>query len=185
MATGSKMKKHRSRGGRPPLDLRGKRFGKLVASRRRRDGKWLCECDCGKRTVVYRGALTSGHTQSCGCLRREQSGNSRTKRERMLRHGGREQTVRAWADEVGINPRTLIARLDRGWKTARALYQPTEPPSRWLRAGDEKLVRLAQVTAERVLDPTTRSDLKLLIEELGRRLARRKVRRKKTKGKRK
>jgi hypothetical protein len=29
---------------------------------------WLCQCKCGKHTNVRTALLTSGHTQSCGCL---------------------------------------------------------------------------------------------------------------------
>lgn len=31
--------------------------------------RWACECSCGAAVVVSHGALTSGHTKSCGCLR--------------------------------------------------------------------------------------------------------------------
>lgn len=40
---------------------------------------WLCECKCGKRTVVASCSLVNGLTKSCGCLRREMA------RERMER----------------------------------------------------------------------------------------------------
>jgi hypothetical protein len=33
--------------------------------------KWECVCECGKKTIVFRGGLRSGTTQSCGCLRDE------------------------------------------------------------------------------------------------------------------
>jgi hypothetical protein len=45
--------------------------------------RWVCECDCGKASLVRDDRLKSGTTRSCGCLRAEKS------RERMLRHGGR------------------------------------------------------------------------------------------------
>jgi hypothetical protein len=32
---------------------------------------WECLCDCGNITYVRTNCLTSGHTRSCGCLRRE------------------------------------------------------------------------------------------------------------------
>lgn len=54
-------------------DLTGQRFGKLTVLKRQgsnRHGKatWLCQCDCGMQSVVATGQLTSGMTQSCGCL---------------------------------------------------------------------------------------------------------------------
>lgn len=53
-------------------DLRGMRFGRLVAveqTEERKHGKvlWLCKCDCGKLCSVMSTRLVSGHTTSCGC----------------------------------------------------------------------------------------------------------------------
>lgn len=65
---------------RKVIDLTGQRFGKLVVLRMSEDyigtdGKkrfnWVCKCDCGN-TIITRGySLKSGHTQSCGCLKRD------------------------------------------------------------------------------------------------------------------
>lgn len=52
-------------------DITGQRFGRLVAvervGSRSNQSLWLCQCDCGKTTVVSMGNLKSGHTASCGC----------------------------------------------------------------------------------------------------------------------
>lgn len=65
------------------MNFEGKRFGRLVvtteAERRGARRMWNCLCDCGKPTTVAQGQLTSGRTQSCGCLHREQLGDSRRK----------------------------------------------------------------------------------------------------------
>ena len=64
------------------IDLTGQRFGRLLVIRevgRTKGGKvtWLCRClgkngdDCGKEVVSTVDHLRDGHTQSCGCLRRE------------------------------------------------------------------------------------------------------------------
>lgn len=62
---------------RGPNDLTGKRYGilsvvGLAQPRRIPSGKkvyfWRCVCDCGNETEVSSAHLTSGHTQSCGCL---------------------------------------------------------------------------------------------------------------------
>ena len=53
-----------------PIDVSGQRFGRLVLLERR-GVNYLCQCDCGKETIVYRGNLTGGVTKSCGCLRKE------------------------------------------------------------------------------------------------------------------
>lgn len=54
-------------------DLTGKRFGYLTAIKqigqgKRKDFLWLCKCDCGGEIIVSTNNLTSGNTQSCGCL---------------------------------------------------------------------------------------------------------------------
>lgn len=59
-------------------DLTGRRFGRLTVIKEyelnyllSENKKWRCVCDCGNEVVVQRGALTSGSTQSCGCLQKE------------------------------------------------------------------------------------------------------------------
>lgn len=50
------------------VDLTGQRFGRLVAvsydARRR---KWLCQCDCGKTSLIACTYLTNGSRTDCGC----------------------------------------------------------------------------------------------------------------------
>jgi hypothetical protein len=55
-----------------PVDLRGRRFGRLVAvapTTERRGGQvmWHCECECGGFVKVRSNALIGGNTRSCGC----------------------------------------------------------------------------------------------------------------------
>lgn len=57
------------------LDLVGKKFGRLtVVSRSDSDkhGKtrWNCICDCGIDCIINGSCLKSGHTKSCGCLKK-------------------------------------------------------------------------------------------------------------------
>jgi hypothetical protein len=56
------------------LDLRGQRFGRLLAVDRVESGgghaRWLCRCDCGASHITTAGNLRSGHAKSCGCLSR-------------------------------------------------------------------------------------------------------------------
>lgn len=62
-------------------DYTGERYGKLtvleyVGTKRYRNGRatqWLCQCDCGNKTVVDSVSLKTGNTVSCGCHRRELS----------------------------------------------------------------------------------------------------------------
>ena len=60
---------------RQRVDLTWQRFGRLVAIRdvgqtKAGDRIWLCRCDCGNKTRVAAGNLRTGHTRSCGCLKR-------------------------------------------------------------------------------------------------------------------
>jgi hypothetical protein len=54
-------------------DLKGQRFGKLVALDKERSNTksgraiWLCTCDCGNLTKVLSSNLIHGITKSCGC----------------------------------------------------------------------------------------------------------------------
>lgn len=67
--------------GVPGLDITGLRFSRLIAiepapSRHfpksgNTKSYWLCECDCGTRKIVATGQLRSGHTKSCGCIKRD------------------------------------------------------------------------------------------------------------------
>lgn len=66
--------------GRPPIDMTGQRFGRLVCvapsdQSSVGDGtkKWLVRCDCGTVKLVRRQDLVNGGTVSCGCHAREQS----------------------------------------------------------------------------------------------------------------
>ncbi len=68
-----------------PLDLAGQVFGRLTALNRvgsiRSKSAWLCRCDCGVEVTKTSDDLRSGNVTSCGCLRREVSG------QRWVTHG--------------------------------------------------------------------------------------------------
>lgn len=59
-------------------DLTGQRFGRLVALHKAEPARdltgtknrsvWTCLCDCGKVVDIRATGLTSGRSQSCGCL---------------------------------------------------------------------------------------------------------------------
>ena len=55
------------------VDLRGRRFGRLVAlepvGSKKEKMWWKCQCDCGNFLTTTSHHLTSGNTQSCGCLK--------------------------------------------------------------------------------------------------------------------
>ena len=51
--------------------------------------------------------------------------NSNTSRNCYVTWRGREQTIKAWAMELDLNPRSISERLKRGWTVERALTTPT------------------------------------------------------------
>lgn len=64
------------------IDIVGLRFGRLVAiepvgKHTQPSGQtkslWKCRCDCGNEILAHVNSLTSGQTQSCGCLQRERA----------------------------------------------------------------------------------------------------------------
>ena len=54
--------------------IEGRRFGRLTVLSfcdvKSSNARWLCICDCGRERVVAACHLKSGHTTSCGCVRR-------------------------------------------------------------------------------------------------------------------
>lgn len=56
-------------------DLAGKKIGRLTVIRKvsseNRKAYWECLCECGNTVNVRYDCLTSGKTQSCGCLARD------------------------------------------------------------------------------------------------------------------
>jgi hypothetical protein len=83
------------------INLKGLQFGRLTVIYRgpnSRSGQtqWYCKCSCGEKELVLvtMAHLSSGATQSCGCL------NSELARERRLKHGvsRRSKEHRAWME---------------------------------------------------------------------------------------
>jgi len=59
------------------IDITGRRFSRwvvlsLYAKGAGAHATWVCQCDCGTRSVVDGVHLRRGKTRSCGCLRTEQ-----------------------------------------------------------------------------------------------------------------
>ena len=57
------------------LDLCGEIFGQLTVIKQagilNGGQSWLCRCKCGVEITATGGNLRSGHTKSCGCLRKD------------------------------------------------------------------------------------------------------------------
>lgn len=57
-------------------DLTNQKINRLTVIKKQGINKyggvdWLCQCDCGKYTIVSSNMLNSGQIKSCGCLRKE------------------------------------------------------------------------------------------------------------------
>ena len=64
--------------------IAGSRFGRWIAlhelpERKNEHRMWMCRCDCGTERAVKQLHLIGGHSKSCGCLRGESHGLSKTK----------------------------------------------------------------------------------------------------------
>lgn len=64
-------------------DLTGQRFDRLTVIRRAPNGvrgqtQWVCLCDCtpDREIVIQASGMVAGRTHSCGCLRREATGDA-------------------------------------------------------------------------------------------------------------
>jgi len=80
-------------------DITNLKFGKLTAThlayRKNRTSHWVCKCDCGNTTIVTLCNLSSNHTKSCGCFRKEEH------LKRVTKHGQNKKNkmtpeYRAW-----------------------------------------------------------------------------------------
>lgn len=76
-------------------DITGHRFGRLTVlslAGQARDGRfrWLCQCDCGNRTIVRGPKLRGKRTRSCGCLKLDRNAdknpNFKHGRSRSIEH---------------------------------------------------------------------------------------------------
>lgn len=64
------------------LNLTGMRFGRWLVGKRapntpKEGSRWYVRCDCGNEKIVSGGSLQQGASQSCGCLNKERTSESR------------------------------------------------------------------------------------------------------------
>lgn len=88
------------RRGKPPIDLTGRRFGRLIAVSGFRRGRrivWSCRCDCGNDHDVIASNLTGGRISSCGCA----SGRTARKRRAGCSSASRNYAYRSWQAMLG------------------------------------------------------------------------------------
>lgn len=68
-------KSSRASGARRAKEILGQKYDRLTVidwiGTENGHSRYLCRCDCGNETIVWRSSLLSGHTRSCGCFSRE------------------------------------------------------------------------------------------------------------------
>lgn len=107
-----------------PKNLKSQVFGRLTAIKNVKIDKhhnrlWLCQCSCGKQTIVRAGSLASGVTQSCGCLNRERV--SLVTKNRNFKHGQahrrrKTRTYRIWMN-LNCRPRYEAGKRCKRWQS--------------------------------------------------------------------
>lgn len=100
---------------RPPLDLRGQVFGRLVARKRLPNGRWWCECSCGNWKEVAVDSLRLGRTRSCGCLQRQAASNNASRRSASISG----EAVEQWLKQSPPAQRRVLEVLSKSGKAAR------------------------------------------------------------------
>lgn len=65
--------------------------------------------------------------ENCRWATMKEQGNNR-RNNRRLEIDGKIQTATAWSEKSGIDARTIIHRLNRGWEPKRAVFSPTTAP---------------------------------------------------------
>ena len=89
------------------IDLTGQRFGRLEVLKYNGNSRWECKCDCGKIVYPKGGNLRKGYIHSCGCLRKEVTGdNHRTHgetRTRLYRILTNNRSCLLRADEINAD----------------------------------------------------------------------------------
>ena len=121
---------------RPTRELKGRTFGRLKPIRLVADRdahgrrQWLCKCSCARNRSVVVPALylLSGHTRSCGCLKREKDKRRRLPRwayvkKDVVDDGGRDWFPSRLAQRYVRVSETTLTNWSRrcAWLGGRAL----------------------------------------------------------------
>ena len=75
---------------------------------KRKKVSWLCRCRCGAETVVSSTHLVNGHTQSCGCYKRDRSSETHIGEKNSNWKGG----ITPLRDAVRASTENLHWKLD-------------------------------------------------------------------------
>lgn len=104
-------------------DLIGKQFGHLtvIAKSKKHDGHshyWVCQCDCGKKTVVRTALLIRGDITSCGHVSRDFL-IEKSKDKKFVKH----RTDAGLNDKKPSNNTSGYRNISRTMKNGRMMYR--------------------------------------------------------------
>ena len=111
-------------------DITGQKFGRLTVLERSHSLPnqgvfWRCKCDCGNEIIVRGAKMRNGHTQSCGCFRKETA--RRTARSRIGLGSFQSYTYRSWYSMLSRCTNPKASGYDHYKKRGIALCE------RWLK----------------------------------------------------
>lgn len=98
------------------MDLTGQRFNRLVVIHevepvRHPNGKpsrrYLCLCDCGRRTISMVTMLRNGEKQSCGCLHKDILADTSIKRRYTHGHAKKGRLSATYKSWINMNHRCM------------------------------------------------------------------------------
>jgi hypothetical protein len=83
------------------IDITNQTFGRLTVLRRAKQAslgntRWLCRCSCSEQVTVQRNNLVTGHTTSCGCLRKELAPPTNYKHGHSKKNGWTSPEYKSW-----------------------------------------------------------------------------------------
>lgn len=110
---------------REPIDMRGKRFGKLEVIKYVGNKMWLCKCDCGNYKEIAGANLRNHSIVSCGCLLYTPTYDElNNKIAEYIQLNNHKPTIHELAEFVGINYKQAQYHLKRlGLNTPDKIYR--------------------------------------------------------------
>lgn len=87
------------------------------------------ECPSVALTLDRKDSNGNYEPENCRWANRVQQ-NRNSSRNRMLSHDGKTMCISEWAEHLGINYRTIMTRLSKGWAVDLALGTPVDAKSR-------------------------------------------------------
>lgn len=106
------------------IDLTGQKFGRLTVLSKAKPyktkggkyiTKWVCQCECGNIVEVDTQKLRKNHTNSCGCLKKENKGRPKSNISQINKRFGKLTVVKRLSMEERVHkPNDLLCLCDCG-----------------------------------------------------------------------